>query len=221
MKVVILGTAHGVNVSGKESPDGRFSEYAYSRKVCRAVKIALTEQGYHTCIDLEDDVVPLPLNSELSMRCGIVNALCREFGRENCVYVSIHVNAAGADGKWHDAGGWCAYTTKGKTKSDLLAESLYAAAWTSLAGYAEAMERGKREGRYGRKQQTFRTDPSDGDSDLEVNYYVLQHTQCTAVLTENLFQDNATDVAFLESEEGFRAIVDLHVRGISDYLTRV
>jgi len=38
------------------------------------------------------------------------------------------VNAAFSDGKWHDATGWEAYTTKGKTKSDKLAECLYKSA---------------------------------------------------------------------------------------------
>ncbi len=37
-------------------------------------------------------------------------------------------------------------------------------------------------------------------------------------LTENLFHDNAQDLAFLESYVGKRAIVNLHVEGIIHYL---
>lgn len=44
--------------------------------------------------------------------------------------------------------------------------------------------------------------------------------RASAVLTENLFMDNREDVAFLESEEGSRAIVGLHVDGILQYLSR-
>jgi N-acetylmuramoyl-L-alanine amidase len=47
---------------------------------------------------------------------------------KNCIYISIHVNAASSDGKWHNGTGWEAYTTKGKTNSDKLAEELYKAA---------------------------------------------------------------------------------------------
>lgn len=39
-----------------------------------------------------------------------------------------------------------------------------------------------------------------------------------AVLTENLYQDNKEDVAFLESGEGAQAIINLHVEGIFRYL---
>lgn len=34
------------------------------------------------------------------------------------------------------------------------------------------------------------------------------------ILTENLFMDNREDVAFLESEEGAKIIINLHVDGI-------
>ena len=47
---------------------------------------------------------------------------------------------------------------------------------------------------------------------------MLAHTSCPAVLTENLFQDNKADVAFLESEKGRKAIVALHKKGIINYL---
>ena len=38
--------------------------------------------------------------------------------------------------------------------------------------------------------------------------------------TENLFMDNREDVAFLESEEGAQAIVNLHVEGILQDLSQ-
>lgn len=55
---------------------------------------------------------------------------------------------------------------------------------------------------------------TDGDPDKESGFYILKHTKCPAVLTENLFQDNKEDVEFLLSEEGKRAIISLHVWGI-------
>ena len=54
---------------------------------------------------------------------------------------------------------------------------------------------------------------------MEKDFYILRHTHCPAVLTENLFMDNRDNVAFLESEEGAQVIIDLHVEGILHYLS--
>lgn len=221
--VVILGTAHGVNVLGKRSPDKRLEEYAYSRKVVQELKRQLEADGYTVLVDIASDYVPPKQEHELKLRCDIVNALCKKYGKENCIYVSIHVNAAGGDGKWHMAGGWSAYTTVGKTKADDLAECLYEAARQRLWAYEESMNVCQANGvSYDKKQRPFRTDKiSDGDSDLEKNYYVLAHTACPAVLTENLFMDNETDVDFMLDPQGFNAIVNLHRDGIEKYLGKM
>ena len=63
----------------------------------------------------------------------------------------------------------------------------------------------------------LRTDYTDGDPDIESDFYILRHTSCPAVLTENLFMDNWDDYNFLLPEEGRQAIVDLHVDGILRY----
>lgn len=89
----------------------------------------------------------------------------------------------------------------GQTKADKLATCLYEAAEKYLPG------------------MKIRKDITDGDPDKESGFYILKHTKCPAVLTENLFQDNRTDVDFLLSEAGKRAIVDLHVNGIVNYLS--
>lgn len=41
---------------------------------------------------------------------------------------------------------------------------------------------------------------------------------CADALSENLFHDNPQDLTFLESAPGRQAIIDLHVRGIIDYV---
>ena len=64
----------------------------------------------------------------------------------------------------------------------------------------------------------LRTDYTDADPDQEADFYLLRHTRCPAVLTENLFMDNPSDCAFLLSPEGQQALVDLHVDGITDYV---
>ena len=194
---VILGTAHLKSTPGKCSPDKKFYEYKYSREICKAIKTTLEDLGYNVIIDIEDDDLKVNQSQELCLRCKVVNEMQKMY--KNCIYVSIHVNAAGADGKWHNATGWSAYTSVGITAADRLATCLYDAAKTNLQG------------------KKLRTDYTDKDPDLESNFYVLKHTNCPAVLTENLFQDNQEDVKYLTSDLGFHQIVRTHVEGILKY----
>ena len=199
-KIIILGTAHLKSTLGKCSPDKKFFEYKYSREICKTIKAILQEMGYTVFIDIEDDDIPGATQSkELCLRCKTVNDLQKIY--KNCIYVSIHVNAAGADGKWHNATGWSAYTSVGVTSADKLAECLYDAAKKNLIG------------------KKLRTDFTDKDSDIEANFYVLKHTNCPAVLTENFFQDNKEDVDYLTSDLGFHQIVRTHVEGILKYIS--
>lgn len=218
--IIILGTAHGKNVAGKRSPDGIFEEWQYSREIVGLVRRELEAKGCKVFVDMQDSEVPLPQTAELRARCKYVNELCDKYGTKNCIYVSIHVDAAPSDGEWKNAGGWTAYTSPGRTRSDILATYLYEAAEKHLSGYAAKMEEGKKKGLYGSNQKPFRKDTSDGDPDKEARFYVLVRTKCAAVLTENLFQDNKADVAFLTSEEGKKAIVALHKEAILKFAER-
>lgn len=212
---VILGTAHGKNVAGKRSPDGIFEEWQYSREIVERLReeLAKHEDLVDVFVDIPTADVPLPQQAELTRRVRYVNQLCAHRHTERCIYVSIHVDAA-SSGEWNNAGGWTAYTSPGRTRSDILATYLYEAAEKHLAGYAAKMEEGKKKGLYGSNQKPFRKDTSDGDPDKEARFYVLVRTKCAAVLTENLFQDNKADVAFLTSEEGKKAIVAMHKEAI-------
>ena len=212
---VILGTAHGKNVAGKRSPDGIFEEWQYSREIVERLReeLAKREDLVDVFVDIPSAEVPLPQQAELTRRVRYVNQLCAHRHTERCIYVSIHVDAA-SSGEWKNAGGWTAYTSPGRTRSDILATYLYEAAEKHLAGYAAKMEEGKKNGQYGSNQKPFRKDTTDGDPDKEARFYVLVRTKCAAVLTENLFQDNKADVAFLTSEEGKKAIVALHKEAI-------
>lgn len=199
MKTIILGTAHLKSTPGKCSPDKKFYEYKYSREVVQAIKNILSNYGYKVFVDIPEEDLKISTNQELLKRVNYVNDVCKVYGSKNCLYVSIHVNASSSDGKWHNATGWEAYTSTGKTEADKLAECLYKSAKDNL------------------KNKKIRTDFSDKDSDKESNFYVLKHTKCPAVLTENFFQDNKEDVEYLLSDEGFQNIVRLHVEGILNY----
>ena len=91
--------------------------------------------------------------------------------------------------------------SKGQTQSDKLAKCLYEAAIKNFPG------------------KRIRTDKSDGDPDWEESFYILRKTLCPAVLTENFFMDNHSDLEYLQSRSGKQAIIDTHVEGITEYLS--
>ena len=194
---ILLDNGHGIDTPGKRSPDGHFREYAYNRYLAFLIRERLLALGLDAQL-----VVPEREDISLKERCRRVNAICRQLGSDQVILLSIHVNAAGNGQNWLDARGWSCFTTRGKTKADVLATCLYEAAKNHLTG------------------MKIRTDFSDGDPDIEKDFYIIRHTSCPAVLTENLFMDNRQDVAFLESEEGAKAIVNLHVDGILQYLSK-
>ena len=128
--IIILGTAHQKSIPGKGSPDGKFKEYKYSREVVSAIKSVLENMGYQVFIDIEDDDLDVNQSKELCLRCKIVNDLQKVYG--NCIYISIHVNAAGNGNKWTNATGWEAYTSVGRTAADRLVKCLYDSAKFNL-----------------------------------------------------------------------------------------
>lgn len=192
---ILIDNGHGIDTPGKRSPDGRLLEYRYTREIAQAVCAKLASLGYDA-----ERIVPEQEDVSLDGRCRRVYDICRQYGVNNVLLVSIHCNAAGDGDKWLDARGWEVYTTPGTTNADRLASCLYEAAQKHLPNVK------------------MRTDFSDCDADKEARFYILKNTKCPAVLTENLFQDNRADVEFLLSPEGRQAIVDLHVDGIIKYL---
>lgn len=191
---ILIDNGHGEETPGKRSPDGLFREYKYARQIAEEVVKQLQAKGYDAQrIVTEDNDV------SLAERCKRVNAICDKVGAGNVILVSVHVDAAG-NGQWMNASGWSAFTSRGQTKADVLADSLYDAAKKILAG------------------KKIRTDFSDKDPDFEAGFYILKHTKCPAVLTENFFQDNKDDVSWLLSLEGKSAIVKVHVEGIINYI---
>ena len=193
---ILIDNGHGAETRGKRSPDGRLLEYLENRIIARGIVDALTARGLDASL-----LVPEETDISLPERCRRVNEWCRQLGKDNVLLISIHCNAAGRGDRWLTARGWCAYTTRGKTRADALATSLYTAAQAHLPGHR------------------LRTDYTDADPDLEKDFYLLRHTLAPAVLVENLFMDNHADCDFLLSKEGQQSLVDLHVDGIISYLS--
>lgn len=208
--IVILGTAHRMREPGKESPDKRLKECVYSREICKEIAIKLRAYGCKVEIDYEpldlpksmqSSIVKRERNNELAMRVNYVNEICKQKGAKNVIYVSIHVNAAGGDGQWHSANGWqVCVGDKASDNSKKLADCLFDAA----------------------KQNNLKMrQPTVIQKYWSQSLYVLNNTKCPAVLTENLFQDNKTDVDYLLSDAGKHTIIRLHIEGILKYLDGV
>lgn len=193
---VLIDNGHGVDTAGKRSPDGSLREYKYAREIAEKVVSELKKRGFDAerIVTEENDI-------SLSERCRRVNSICDRIGTKNVILVSIHCNAAGNGSQWMNARGWEVWTSVGQTAADKLADCLYKAAEET--------------------DFKIRKDTTDGDPDKEGHLYILKHTKCPAVLTENLFQDNKEDVAFLLSEAGKETIVSLHVKGIINYLKTI
>lgn len=193
---ILIDNGHGVDTAGKRSPDGSLREYKYAREIAGRIVSELRKQGFDAerIVTEENDI-------SLRERCQRVNAICNRLGTKNVILVSVHCNAAGNGSQWMNARGWEAWTSVGQTAADKLADCLYKSAEET--------------------DFKIRKDTTDGDPDKEGHLYILKHTKCPAVLTENLFQDNKEDVAFLLSEAGKETIVNLHVKGIINYLKTI
>lgn len=180
----------------KRSPDAQSREPFYNCEIGRLVVQDLIDGG----IDAEL-LVPEDDDISLAERVRRINAACFLLGKQNVILVSIHVDAAGNGSKWLNATGWSVYTCKGQTESDKLAECLCQAALKNFPG------------------RRIRTDMSDGDMDWEEGFYILRKSLCPAVLTENFFMDNHSDLEYLQSRAGKQAVVDTHVEGIVEWLS--
>lgn len=192
---ILIDNGHGQTTPGKRSPDGQFMEYKFNREIAARVVADLRDRGFDAQL-----IVPELEDISLAERCRRINAICFFHGKENVILVSIHANAFGNGSEWTKPSGWSVYTSKGQTKADILADHIALAAKKHLPS------------------MQMRGDWADGDIDYEEGFYILKHTQCPAVLTENGFMTNRKDVEFLQSRAGKQAIVDLHVEGIIEYL---
>lgn len=193
--LILIDPGHGIDTPGKRSPDGKFLEYLWNRQIADLLLDRFIIMGVDASL-----VVTETNDISLSTRVQRVNRVCSKVGASNVILLSIHSNAAGDGSKWMSAQGWSCYTSKGETKSDLIAECLYDAFETEFA------------------EKKIRKDMSDGDRDWEENFYVLQKSKCPAVLLENFFYDNRDECAWLLKDETKERIADAIAKGIIQYV---
>lgn len=185
--IVILDNGHGVDTTGKCSPVWADGSKLWEYEFNRDVAARIASHCKMNGIRFKMLVTEMH-DISLAERCKRANAIYDSIA-EGCFLLSIHANAGMGTG-------WEVWTSKGKTKSDAYADIV--------------MEEAERE----LKEFKMRKDYTDDDSDKEDQFYILRHTKCPAIITENLFMDTERDCRFLMSEEGRERIAMMHFRAI-------
>lgn len=191
-KFIIIDAGHGNNSPGKRSPiwkDGKqLFEWEFNNDIAERIAHKLGAMYIPNRL-----LVTEKEDIQLSERCRRVNNICRIHGKDNCILISIHANAGGGTG-------FEVFTSPGNTKADEYATKM-------IESFKFTFPKEK-----------IRTDYSDGDADKEARFYMLQKSQCPAILTENLFMDNETDCRKLMDDNFREQIADAHVRAIFQML---
>ena len=187
-----LDNGHGKLTAGKRSPlfeDGvtRFFEYEFNRDIVHRIAKKLETHGIEHYI-----VVPeVEIGDFLEGRVTRANAWASRLPK---CFVSVHANAGPVqnnDRDWSTAAGaetWYYHNSiQGKKMAAVFQHHI-----CEKTGFRNR----------GIKSQATQ------------QFYVLQKTQMPAILTENGFYNNKTEVLFLMSEEGRQKIADAHVAAI-------
>lgn len=182
----LLDNGHGVNCGGKRSPIWADGSQLFEWEFNRDIVRRIAAKLDDLAIRYEI-LTPETNDVSLQERCRRTNLYQQMYN--NCVLFSIHGNAGGGTG-------WECYTSKGTTKADEIATLLYNEAEKEFAGWK------------------IRKDYTDCDADKEANFYILKHTVCPAVLTENFFFDNEKDCKLMLSESGRERIAKIHINVI-------
>lgn len=185
--IVILDNGHGAETAGKCSPIWADHTQLKEYEFNRDVTALIAYKCKMAHIPF---VMLVPEYSDISLAERVKRADAVYRKDRGAFLFSIHANAGGGTG-------WEAWTSKSKTKSDEYATILY-----------EEAERA-----FG-KEWKIRKDTLDGDPDKESQFYILKHTKCPAVLSENFFMDTERDCRFIMSHEGRERIAEVHFRAI-------
>lgn len=194
---IILDPAHGQDVAGKRSPDGKHLEYKWSRETISAILSEVSS------VKSENWTVLSPYLDEIN-EPGIRNRVDRynaiAAGYDLTVVLSLHNDALNDPPKWWKGkGGFTLFTSRGETEADPICTFI-----------GEMMNEIL-------ENEVFRFDfglsrlEEKRDLDREVNYTVITgynigrknevKAKYAGILIENLFMDIKPDFAKLQSPE--------------------
>lgn len=183
-------------ISGVE-PKLSMYEGDFNRDVVNRLATKLKNSGYNVHI-----IVPEEEDISLSERMRRANKLCKTYGAQNCIFISIHSNAAGGGKQWMTARGFSVHVCQGCSKrSELMANLLYDA----------AQEDGHFKMRKPLPNQKFWIN----------NFFVIKNTKCPAILSESGFYDNPEDCQYLLTDNARENITEYHYKAIVNYIKSI
>lgn len=207
---IILDCGHGMNDTtlGKYSPlldpnefnlrdvtvyQNRFREGNFNRLIGQRLERMLKDAGFdvHIVSDNYKD-------NSLKDRVNKANQIAAKYSKGNCIYISIHSNASGNGINWKNATGASVHCCrKSSEKSKRLAQLIY----------KNILDNGYNGNRSIPKDHIWYND-----------FFVLKNTTMPAVLVENLFYDNKSDLKKLMSDEHRDVIVSYLYNGILEFI---
>ena len=192
----IFDPGHGGLVDGKYQTAGKRSpkfadgkvlfEGVNNRDNVQRIMKAFIDNGLE-CVDVVDSEKDVSLIERVKK----ANKLSKD---RKCVYISIHSDANGDGVKWDQASGMSVYTSKGQTKSDIFASIVIDELYNKFTSTIK-----------------WRTNNTDGDKDQEENFYVLNNTDCPAILCELGFHTNEAETKRMMTLDYKNKIVDAMV----------
>lgn len=188
--IVILDNGHGIETPGKRSPDEKLLEYKWTREIVDIIIQKLKEKNI-------DSYKLVPEEKDISLKERVKRANNFYNNHNNSILISVHCNAAGADGKWHNAKGWSVFVAQNASSNS-----------KKLAGCLTKQA--------DKENLSIRLQYPDKPYWVQ-SLAMCRDTKMPAVLTENLFQDNKEDVEFLLSDKGKEIIANIHVNAILEY----
>lgn len=188
--IFIIDQGHRKDTPGKRYKG--FREYEFNEDVSHRLKKRLEKAGQKVILTMTTDEHPYSeITREgriknLQYRCDVANKV-----KEECVFVSIHANAAENE----NASGYVVFHYHTSKEGKRLAECMHNAAKDTLSVGDEVKDRGiKTEG-----------------------FYVLKYTWMPAILIEHEFFTNDKGRERLESDEFRIKCVDHIFKGLMDY----
>lgn len=169
----------------------------FNRDVVKLLTSKLKALGYnvHLICPEEEDI-------SLGERVKRVNKYCKTYGASNCLFISVHSNAAGNGRQWMNARGFSVHICQGASKrSELFANLLYDAA--EFDGHFKMRK------------------PSLTQKYWTNNFYVIKNTNCPAVLSESGFYDNVDDCRYLLTPKSREDVANFHLEAIIRYINSI
>ena len=171
----------------------RFREGNFNRLIGQRLERMLKDAGFEVHI-VSDSYKDNSLND----RVNKANQIAAKYGKGNCIYISIHSNAAGNGINWNNATGVSVHCCrKSSEKSKKLARLIY----------KNILDKGYNGNRSIPKDHIWYND-----------FFVLKNTTMPAVLVENLFYDNKSDLKKLMSDEHRDVILSYLYNGILEFI---